>query len=140
MEGRWFYTVLLTLLMSLGVFQMRPHLPRMLSSELKAADLTTFKPLEQLAQEIKQEIGVPSASKVSQCKMIAVGSKPCGGPWSYEVYSTETTNESRLSRLVTQYNELQRKLNERQKIVSDCEFIRKPQVTLFDGICAISGH
>jgi hypothetical protein len=140
MERRWFYTLSITLLVSLALFQAQPHVVRMILSELKAADVTGFKPLEELAQEIKKEIGIPKASKASQCKVIALGSKPCGGPWSYEVYSTETTNESRLSRLVNQYNELQRQLSRQQRIYSDCEFVQKPQVILSEGICGIRGH
>jgi hypothetical protein len=126
----------LALLISLGVVQTDPDVGRIIFSELKAADLTAFKPLEELGEEIKKELGVP---KASQCKLIALGSKPCGGPRSYEVYSTETTNESRLKRLVTRYNELEKKLNAEQKILSNCEFVQQPEVTLSQGMCSIKG-
>jgi hypothetical protein len=129
----------LALLISLAVVQTHPDVGRIIFSELKAADLTAFKPLEELGREIKKEIGVPNASKASQCKLIALGSKPCGGPWSYEVYSTETANESRLKRLVTRYNELEQKLNAEQKILSNCEFVQQPEVTFSQGMCSIKG-
>jgi hypothetical protein len=127
----------LAFLISLAV--VHPGVGRMFFSELKATDLTARNPLEELGQEIKKEIGVPKARKASQCKVIAFGSKPCGGPQSYEVYSTETTNESRLKRLVTRYNELEKKLNAEQKILSNCEFVQQPEVTLSQGMCSIKG-
>jgi hypothetical protein len=62
--------------------------------------------LEELQRMIGQEIGVPYADEQSQCKLIAFGSKPCGGPGSYLVYSTARTNESRLEQLVNEFNQL----------------------------------
>ena len=137
MNRRLFYAFSLTLLVSLEFLQAHPGTIMMLSDQ-KAADFTESQTrLEQLGQEIKREIGVPKASKASQCKLIALGSKPCGGPWSYEVYSTETSNDFRLKGLVSRYNNLERTLNEEQKILSTCDFVQKPQVTFSQGICRI---
>jgi hypothetical protein len=140
MTRRGFYAFSLTVLMSLGFLQTHPNI-RVILSDLTAADLTALeKRLEELGHAIRKEIGVPKASKVSQCKLIAFGSKPCGGPSAYEVYSAEASNEFRLKGLVNQYNNLDRKLNEEKRAFSDCMFVEKPQVTLADGICRIKGH
>ncbi|MDO8566643.1 MAG: hypothetical protein Q7R58_00635 [bacterium] len=40
------------------------------------------------------------ASDISQCKMMPVGHKACGGPGSYIVYSTKTTDVDRYLKLV----------------------------------------
>jgi hypothetical protein len=84
---------------------------------------------------IKKEIGTPSASQLSQCKLIAFGAKPCGGPWSYLVYSTANTNESRLLELVSEFNQLEEKMNEELGIASLCNLTTKPTVGLAGGVC-----
>jgi hypothetical protein len=92
--------------------------------------------LEELRRAIEQEIGVPAASEASQCKLIPFGSKPCGGPWSYLVYSTLKTNESRLKQLVSDFNQLQKKMNEEGKILSDCAIAQESKAEFADGVCA----
>jgi hypothetical protein len=91
--------------------------------------------LEELHGMIKKEIGTPSASELSQCQLIAFGSKPCGGPASYLVYSTANTNESRLKQLVSEFNPLDKKINDKRGLVSDCALTQKPKVEFVDGVC-----
>jgi len=91
--------------------------------------------LEDLRHMIEREIGVPYGDEPSQCKLIPFGSKPCGGPLSYLVYSTLRTNESRLKQLVNEYNQLQKKINEERKIASDCALAPVPKVEFAEGLC-----
>lgn len=91
--------------------------------------------LEALRRMIEQEIGIPSASDPTQCKLIPFGSKPCGGSWGYLVYSTLKTDESRLKQLVSDFNQLQKKMNEEGKIFSDCAIAPQPKVEFTDGMC-----
>ncbi len=93
--------------------------------------------LRELDTLIEMEISAPVANEPKQCKLIAFGSKPCGGPWRYLVYSTATANEVRLKQLVNEYNQLERKLNKEQKIRSTCEYVREPSVAFVSGVCAI---
>ena len=93
--------------------------------------------LQELRTLIEKEIGTPSASESKQCKLIAFGSKPCGGLWSYLVYSTATTNEVRLKQLVNEYSQLEQKLNIERRLISDCEFVSEPRVAFVGGVCAI---
>jgi hypothetical protein len=92
--------------------------------------------LEELRRMIEREIGIPSANEPSQCKLIPFGSKPCGGPWGYLVYSTLKTDESRLKQLVSDYNQLQKKMNDEGKILSDCAIAPEPRLEFADGVCA----
>ena len=92
--------------------------------------------LEELRRMIEREIGIPYADDPTQCKLIPFGSKPCGGPWGYLVYSTLKTDESRLRQLVNDFNQLQKKLNEKGKISSDCALAPKPEVEFANGLCA----
>ena len=82
--------------------------------------------LEGLRRMIEQEIGIPSANEPTQCKLIPFGSKPCGGPWGYLVYSTLKTDETRLKQLVSEFNQLQKKMNKESKLMSDCAVAPEP--------------
>lgn len=93
--------------------------------------------LHRLERQIEEEIGEPIAERGSECKTIAFGSKPCGGPWRYLVYSVAQADESRLERLVSEHNALEKKINEEEGRVSDCLFVTEPAVELQDGVCVI---
>ena len=71
----------------------------------------------------------------SDCRYIAFGSKPCGGPWSYLVYSTsiDTTD---LENMVGQYNQLEALFNAKWGIASDCAVVTEPvDVICENNIC-----
>jgi hypothetical protein len=91
--------------------------------------------LKGIKRLIDNEIGVPHANELSQCHLIGFGSKPCGGPWTYLVYSTVQTNEFKLEQLVTDYNQVQRKFNIERKTMSDCMLARKPKIESNNGVC-----
>jgi hypothetical protein len=95
---------------------------------------------DELRKLIEEEIGTPTAKEASQCKLIPFGSKPCGGPGKYLVYSTAKTNETRLKQLVSEFNQLGKKMNEERKIPSDCMFVTEPSVELVGGICTIKSN
>ncbi|MCH9699684.1 MAG: beta-propeller domain-containing protein [Gammaproteobacteria bacterium] len=79
--------------------------------------------LNQKQQVINQLTSDKRCDSTAQCKEIAFGSKPCGGPWSYLVFSNRQTDESGLTTEVTDYNELQRLQNEIDGAVSDCAVV-----------------
>ena len=107
------------------------------TTRLNAAQQNDSERLKELGRIIEQEIDTPAANEPSQCKLIAFGSKPCGGPARYLVYSTAKTNETRLKQLVEEFNQLAKKINEERKIFSDCMFVSEPKVELVDGVCRI---
>lgn len=91
-----------------------------------------------LYQAIKAKIGEARAAKVSQCRFIGVGAKPCGGPWNYLVYSTMQTDETGFIKLVNEFYIIDRKYNEELRLISDCADTTPPSETyLEDGICKI---
>jgi hypothetical protein len=75
------------------------------------------------------------ARRPADCKSIPIGAKPCGGPWSYLVYSSSTTNETRLRSLIAQFNERQANLNRRLGMASDCMYVGAPQAVLEGRYC-----
>ena len=46
-----------------------------------------------LKNEIEDLANASVCDDAFECKFIAFGSKPCGGPWSYLVYSTSIDTE-----------------------------------------------
>jgi hypothetical protein len=94
--------------------------------------------MQELRQMIQAEISDPTAKESSQCNVIAFGSKPCGGPATYLVYSTARSDESKLKSLAREYNELSRKYNlTRPDVMSNCLYVTEPAVQLIDGMCKL---
>lgn len=64
-------------------------------------------------------------NEASECKFIALGSKPCGGPWSYLVYTTSIDVEQ-LEAAVKDYNQKEAAFNIKWGIPSDCALTLRP--------------
>lgn len=60
-----------------------------------------------------------------ECRYIAFGSKPCGGPWSYLVYST-SIDTLQLMNMVEVYNLNEQNYNVKCEQFSDCAFTLPP--------------
>lgn len=88
-----------------------------------------------LLQEIRRAAGVARADDLSQCRAIALGAKPCGGPERYLLYSTLTADEQRLRALVERYNAAAEKRSREQDLVSDCQVIEAPALGVEGGFC-----
>jgi hypothetical protein len=91
--------------------------------------------LLELAAQIDQIIGEATCDLTNQCRVIPVGSKPCGGPWSYRAYSTVDTDVSALETTVTRFSSLQAELNQRTGADSDCMLVTEPAVRCVSGRC-----
>lgn len=60
-----------------------------------------------------------------ECKFIAFGSKPCGGPWGYLIYST-SIDTVQLETWVEDYNQKQAAFNVKWGLISDCSVPSPP--------------
>ena len=91
--------------------------------------------LDNLKEEIEQLISTGNCTENSTCDFIAFGSKPCGGPWIYLVYSTSIDVEL-LKTKVTTYNNYETAHNIKWGIASDCMVVMPPiSVECIDGEC-----
>nr|WP_143404137.1 hypothetical protein [Gaetbulibacter sp. 4G1] len=61
----------------------------------------------------------------TECKSIAFGSKPCGGPWSYLIYTTSIDTE-KLKLWVEDYNKREAEFNTQWGAISDCGITNPP--------------
>lgn len=72
-----------------------------------------------------------------ECGTIAFGSKPCGGPWKFLIYSLTAADVKILNEKVNAYNALEKEVNVKTGRASDCSIAIKPNVACVDGVCKI---
>ena len=96
--------------------------------------------VEQLAAKkttIQNYINSFSCSESVGCNYIAFGSKPCGGPRMYLVFSN-TINLPQLQEMVTEYNEMDHLRNIQTNAISDCSVPSPPnEIRCVNGVCTI---
>lgn len=100
--------------------------------EDEAADVAR---LEAMEREIDDLIGDAACAGGADCRAVAFGAKPCGGPWTYKVFSVATVDTAELLRLVKTYNTYNARLNETWGWASDCAFVGEPDVDCVEGRC-----
>jgi hypothetical protein len=91
--------------------------------------------LEALREDILDMIGEPLCGGDGECRYIAFGSKPCGGPWEYLIYSVDVTDSVLLTQRVETYNEYEDMMNRKYGYVSDCSVPEPPILGCVEGVC-----
>ena len=91
--------------------------------------------LSTLRAQIDAEIGDAEASDVASCRTLPLGDKPCGGPWTYLVYSTEVSDADDLRALAEEYDRIDRARNRACELVSTCDVTPEPNVAIQGGRC-----
>lgn len=91
--------------------------------------------LAQMNNAIRSMVGVATATELSQCRMLKVGARPCGGPEYYIAYSTENVDPETIETMAEEYTELRRWLNEEQQMMGTCEVIPEAKLSLQGGVC-----
>ncbi|RJR31254.1 MAG: hypothetical protein C4574_01320 [Candidatus Latescibacterota bacterium] len=92
--------------------------------------------LDRLRGFILGYIGAAPCGGDGDCRYIAFGAKPCGGPWRYLVYSTLNADPVVLARIVDRYNAMNVVFNRRWGIASDCSIPPLPRPGCVLGSCA----
>ena len=91
--------------------------------------------LLEMRQAIDALIGDASGASIADCRSAALGSKPCGGPWEYIVYSASSTDTTELANRLTEYNAFEAEMNELYGYVSDCSIPNMPVLVFRNGRC-----
>ena len=95
----------------------------------------TANELELQLTQIKDLVAETGCTENSQCSYMAYGSKACGGPQGYLVFSSEV-DTVKLKNLVANYTAAEAAYNEQNGIVSDCSVVTPPQtIGCVDGNC-----
>jgi hypothetical protein len=91
--------------------------------------------LDSLRLVVRELVGEPTCEDAVQCRSVAFGAKPCGGPWSYLVYSVASSDSVRLAQAVAAYNSREAGVNRQEGRVSDCRMVTAPALECRDGTC-----
>jgi hypothetical protein len=86
---------------------------------------------------VRTLIGDAACTDADQCRLIAFGAKPCGGPRQYLVYSTAITDSTALDAAVARFNARDAEVNRLLHRVSDCSMVPRPRITVVEGRCTI---
>ena len=71
-------------------------------------------------------IGTPQAETVTQCRVVPVGQKACGGPAAYRVYSASGDDELLIIQLAARVSAMDTEANEQFELASDCDVQPEP--------------
>lgn len=88
--------------------------------------------------QIKNLIGKAECSSDSQCQILPIGARPCGGPAGYLAWSSAKTSSSELQALADRYRTEQQEHNARSGMMSDCRAIAPPAVACRAGSCQLT--
>lgn len=113
-----FYLFALVICLSLTAFQCEEDIAP-LTKEEERQELDLYK------KSIEDLAATSVCNDDTECKFIAFGSKPCGGPWSYLIYTTSIDTE-KLKLWVEDYNQLEADFNANWGIASDCAIVNPP--------------
>ncbi len=91
--------------------------------------------LQGMYEDIVDYIGTPECEWEMDCRVIGVGSKPCGGPWHYLVYSASTLDESVLFDLVAEHAAFEDYMNRKYHYISTCDVPPVPETECVGGVC-----
>ena len=81
--------------------------------------------LAELKADVQAIANASICSEEFECRYIAFGSKPCGGPWEFLIYSTSIDTVA-LASLVASYNTMESDYNSSCNAISDCSTPQPP--------------
>lgn len=94
--------------------------------------------LVRLRAEIIEMIGTPNCTNVVYCRLLALGSLPCGGPSEYLAYAgTRTGNTGLLETKASEYGFLQDELRKGGKDPATCTVLPVPKLACVNSRCAL---
>jgi hypothetical protein len=94
--------------------------------------------LTELRQEIVRLIGEPRCANLVHCRVLPLGSRPCGGAGEYLAYSSITANREVLEAKAYEYGFIQEEIQHSSGAVSTCEMLPEPRVSCIDGRCRLA--
>jgi citrate lyase beta subunit len=102
------------------------------------ADGVALTELEAAEASILAAIGAATCASEEDCRTVAFGDKPCGGPWEYLAYCAATVDEAALLAEIDAYNAMEAKYNAENGLASTCAVTEDPGPAWVDGACALA--
>lgn len=91
--------------------------------------------IQKAHQQLQALTADPQCDSSAQCKVLAVGSRACGGPSSYLVYSNKTANEQAVEQLSKKITSLESQFNAENSMVSICQHLMTPGAQCVENKC-----
>jgi hypothetical protein len=101
-----------------------------LALSLAQPDVTSLK---KEARALSKPAG---CTQLSQCKVLPLGSKPCGGPSEYLVFCAPSTDEKALEAKAKLANEAEKAKNAANQTMGICTALAPPKLKLENGQCS----
>ncbi len=105
------------------------QLPVDAAKEVSLDDIKTAK------NKLNNLIADKQCSTSSQCKVSAVGSRACGGPSDYIVYSTQSAPQKQVSALSDTITQLESTYNVQKGMMSICQHLTAPSTQCVENKC-----
>ena len=93
-----------------------------------------------LQQRITREIGSAACTALADCRTLAVGHKPCGGPAAWMAWSVAISQGDRLQALASELATRQRQRQAAEGMVSTCSVVPDPGARCEAGRCVLNRH
>lgn len=96
--------------------------------------------LVRLHAEIVQLIAEPSCANLVHCRVLPLGSNPCGGPSEYLAYSSTVSNRELLEAKAYEYSFLEEEVNRKRAVAGTCHVLQEPRAVCIDQRCRLAPH
>lgn len=93
--------------------------------------------LEALRAEIVKTIGDAPCVNVVHCRLLALGTRPCGGPDEYLAYSSHTADRATLENKALDYQLLQEDIQRARSVAGICVVVPEPRLACIDRRCRV---
>ena len=101
-------------------------------------DALTAEELEKMYESARALADATHCSSANDCAAQALGSKACGGPAEYVVYSKLSTDEDALKTAAEELAASETRYNKEQGISSDCAYMEAPEVACESDVCRVA--
>jgi hypothetical protein len=89
-------------------------------------------------ERIQVLVGKAECTSDSQCEVLPMGAKACGGPAGYLAFSNAKTNAAELQALAERYHGEQQASNQRSGMVSNCQVVPMPVAACRANTCQLT--
>jgi hypothetical protein len=96
--------------------------------------------IEQLEAQAKALIKTDGCTASAECRTAPVGSRGCGGPRYYLTYCSNSTDSVALFAKLGEVAKAEQAYNQKNQVMSTCEFRMPPVVELRGGSCVAPNY
>jgi hypothetical protein len=105
------------------------------SDPLAADEAADLKEIQRLKARVHTIANLGGCAGSGECRLAPLGTKPCGGPWSYIAYCPRTTDTAALRKTLDEVQRKEHAFNEAYHPISDCMMAVQPQPGHVGGRC-----